>query len=159
MKKFLIVIVAIALFSSNGFSQLSSNSVTQVSSTNFNPAKKFQNMIGSWEIVGEQESGGGLEIIDSATILIRFMGEQKKILQYKIDFSRSPYWFDFSAQDTASVSNFKSLLEFVSDDTLKWQIFTDGERADHFTSRTGELFYLKRVSQKSHTASAYVSGN
>ena len=165
MKKFFIVITAIVLFSSNGFSQpgpdrisqVSSNNVNQVSSNNFSQAKKFQNMIGSWEIVGEQDSGGGLEVIDSATILIRFMGEEKKILQYKIDFSKSPYWFDFSAKDTASVSNFKSLLEFVSDDTLKWQIFADGERPDHFTSRMGELFYLKRIRPKSNIS--YSSGN
>jgi hypothetical protein len=123
----------------------------------FGQPKKFQNMIGLWEIVGEQDSGGGLQIKDSSTILIRFMGEEKTILRYNIDFSKSPYWFDFSCNDTASVSNFKSLIEFVGDDTLKWQIFTEGERADHFSSRTGELFYLKRVRPKSNTA--YYSGN
>ena len=157
MKKFFIVVAATVLFSSNGFSQLSSNSFNQVSSNNFNPAKKFQNMIGSWEIIGEQDAGGGLEIIDSATILIRFMGEEKKLLEYKIDFSKSPYWFDFKAKDTTGVSNFKSLLEFISDDTLKWQIFTDGERSSHFTSASGDLFYLKRARPK--TNNAYYSGN
>lgn len=105
-------------------------------------------MVGSWEIIGEQDSGGGLEVIDSTTILIRFMGEEKKLIQYKIDFSKSPYWFDFTAKDTTSVSNFKSLLEFVGDDMLKWQVFVDEERADHFTSRSGELFYLKRTNPK-----------
>lgn len=112
------------------------------------PAKKFQSMVGSWEIIGEQDFGGGLEIIDSATILIRYMGEEKKILEYKIDFSKSPYWFDFSAKDSTSVSSFKSLLEFVNDDMLKWQIFVDEERANHFTSTTGESFYLKRTNPK-----------
>jgi hypothetical protein len=29
---------------------------------------------------------------------------------------------------------------------LKWQIFADEGRANHFTSTTGESFYLKRVS-------------
>ena len=112
-------------------------------------------MVGSWEIVGEQDSGGGLEIIDSATILIRFMGEEKRLLEYKIDFSKSPYWFDFSAKDTASVTNFKSLFEFVNDDMLKWQVF-EGERANHFTSAAGELFYLIRARPKSNAA--YYSG-
>ena len=146
MKKFLIVVAATVLFSSGSFSQVSQASqVTQ--------AKKFRNIVGSWEIVGEQDSGGGLEIIDSATILIRFMGEEKRLLEYKIDFSKSPYWFDFSAQDTTSISNFKSLLEIVNDDMLKWQVFVDGERANHFTSATGELFYLKRVRPKSNNVS------
>ena len=149
MKKFVIVAVATVLFSSVSFGQ--------VSSVSYNQAKKFQSMVGSWEIIGEQDAGGGLEIIDSATILIRFMGEEKKLLQYKIDFSKSPYWFDFTAKDTTSVTNFKSILEFVGDDTLKWQVFSDGERASHFTSTSGDLFYLKRVRPKSTTA--YYSGN
>ena len=141
MKKFLILLSALVYFSSGSFGQ----------------ANKFQSMVGLWEMVGEQESGGGLQIKDSSTISIRFMGEEKTILRYNIDFSKSPIWFDFSCRDTATVSNFKSLIEFVGDDTLKWQIFTDGERADHFTSRSGELFYLKRVRPKSNTA--LYSGN
>jgi len=141
MKKILILLSALVYFSSGSFGQ----------------ANKFQSMVGLWEMVGEQESGGGLQIKDSSTISIRFMGEEKTILRYNIDFSKSPIWFDFSCRDTAAVSNFKSLIEFVGDDTLKWQIFTDGERADHFTSRSGELFYLKRVRPKSNTA--LYSGN
>jgi hypothetical protein len=137
---------------------LSLNSLCQATRASVStPAKKFQNLVGSWEIIGEQDSGGGLEIVDSATILIRFMGEEKKLTDYKIDFSRAPFWFDFSAKDSASTLNFKSLIEFVNDDMLKWQVFTDGERVNHFTSATGELYYLKKVRPKSNAA--YYSGN
>jgi len=108
-------------------------------------------MVGNWEIVGEQDSGGGLEVVDSSTILIRFMGQEKKLIHYKIDFTKSPYWFDFTAKDTASISNFKSLLEFVNDDMLKWQVFVDEDRVDHFTSGSGELFYLRRVAPRSNS--------
>ena len=132
MKKILVAAVVMVLVNFNGFGQ----------------AKKFQKMVGSWEIVGGQDVNGGLEVIDSTTILIRFMGEEKKLIEYKIDFSKSPYWFDFTAIDTTAVSNFKSLLEFVNDDMLKWQVFVDEERADHFTSSRGELFYLKRAAPK-----------
>lgn len=123
----------------------------------FGQARKFDRMVGLWEMIGEQDAGGRLEIVDSSTIRIRFMGDEKAILRYNIDFSKSPYWFDFSCKDTASVSNFKSLIEFVSDDTLKWQIFAEGERPTHFTARGGDLFYLKRVRPKSGTA--LISGN
>src|SRR5882757_7570547 len=85
--------------------------------------KKFQNMVGSWEIVGEQNSGGGLEIIDSSTIVLKYNGEEKKFLDYKIDFSKSPFWLDFSAKDTSSIVHIKSIFEFVNDDMLRWQIF------------------------------------
>ncbi len=144
------VLAAITLFTPGGFCQ-----AIQVNSTTL--AKKFQNMIGLWEIAGEQDAGGGLEIIDSATILIRFMGEEKKLIDYKIDFTRSPMWFDFSAKDSAATLSFKSLVEFVNDDMLKWEIFTEGERTDHFTSAKGELYYLKRAAPKSN--GALYSGN
>jgi len=101
-------------------------------------------MIGLWQIVNNQDTGGSLEIIDSTSIFIKFMGDEKRLISYKIDFSHSPYWFDFSVRDTASIQNFKSIIDFVNDDMLKWQIF-DGERSDHFTSSSGELFYLKRT--------------
>ena len=129
MKKLVIWLLVFVFLGTEGFSQ----------------TKKFRDMIGLWDIIGEQDSGGRLQVIDSSTILIRFMGEEKTILRYNIDFSKSPCRFDFSCKDTASISYFKSILEFVGEDTLKWQIFTDDEKADHFTSRTGDLFYLKRV--------------
>ncbi len=124
-----------------------------ISFASFGQAKKFQNFIGSWEIVGEQDAvGAGLEIVDSATIVLRYMGEEKKLIQYKIDLSKSPYWFDFVAKDTASETNFKSIIEFVNDDMLKWQIFVDCERVPHFTSSKGEMFYLKRSRAGANTA-------
>jgi hypothetical protein len=150
MKKIVLAITTSVFFNLISFCQ-----ATQVSNTT--GAKKFQNMIGLWEIVGEQDSGGGLEIIDSATILIRFMGEEKKLVDYKIDFTRAPFWFDFSAKDSATTVSFKSLIEFVNDDMLKWEIFTDGERTNHFTSAKGELYYLKRA--KPNSNAAYYSGS
>jgi hypothetical protein len=141
MKKLLVVAVTVLVAIMPGFGQ----------------AKKFHNMIGMWEIIGEQDAGGSLHVVDSSRILIRFMDEEKTILRYNIDFTKAPYKFNFSCRDTASVSNFYSLLEFVGDDTLKWQIFADGERPDHFTTRTGDLFYLKR--SKSKPTAALYSGN
>ena len=141
MKKLLLMAVFGISFNLNSHSQV----------------KKFQNMLGSWEIVGEPNSGGGFEIIDSSTIVLKYNGEEKKLLEFKIDFSKSPFWFDFSTKDTASVVNIKSIIEFVNDDMLKWQIFMDEERQNHFSSTKGELFYLKRARSKSNAV--YYSGN
>jgi hypothetical protein len=114
--------------------------------------KRFQNMVGTWQIAGEQNSGGTLEIIDSSTIILKYMGEEKKLIGCKLDFSKSPFWFDFSAQDSASVMNVKSIVEFVNDDMLKWQLFVDEDRADHFSSTKGELLYLRRAKPKTKVA-------
>ena len=52
--------------------------------------KKIQDIIGRWNVIGEQDPGVHLEIIDSADIVLTCMGEEKKMLNYKIDFSKSP---------------------------------------------------------------------
>jgi hypothetical protein len=135
---------------------LSSVSISQgtIASLNDIQEKKFKPMIGLWEFVDQDNSKGTLEIIDNTTILIRFKSEQKKLLNYKIDITKSPFWFDFSVRDTASIQNFKSLIDFVNEDILKWQIF-DGERSDHYSS-SEDILYLKRVRAKSNT---FVSAN
>ena len=112
----------------------------------FGQQKQFKDLVGRWEIVGEQEDSASLEVIDSSTIILSFMGEKKKIIDYKIDFQRSPIWFDFSTVDSASsIVAVKSILEMLNDNMLKWQLFLDEDRTDHFSSTKGELFYLRKA--------------
>ena len=115
-------------------------------------AKRFQDMIGRWEFVGEQNAGASLEILDSSTMVLNYMGETRKIMNIKLDFSNSPLWFDFAAQDTASIIQVKSLLE-VGDNVMKWQLFVNEDRSPHFTSKKGEILYLKRAKSNVITAS------
>jgi len=129
MKKMFIVAGVFVLFSLQGFCQ----------------SKKFQDIKGRWTIIGEQGPEISLEIIDSADMVLTYMGEEKKMLNYKIDFSKSPAWFDFSVKDTtSSILNVKSIIEIVNESLIKWQLFVDEDRPDHFSSSKGELFYLKR---------------
>ena len=117
--------------------------------------KKFGDIIGIWDIAGEQNAGASLQIIDSATIVLTYMGERKNITDYKIDFAKSPIWFDFSTKDSISTLQVKSLLQILGDDIIKWQLFVEEDRPDHFSSTKGELFYLKR--SKSNITSTVVS--
>jgi len=113
--------------------------------TGFGQQKKFKDLIGRWEIVGEQNDSASLEVIDSATIILNYMGEKKKIIDYKIDFQRSPIWFDFSTGDSSLAIVVKSLLEIMNDSLIKWQLFVDEDRTDHFSSTKGELYYLRKT--------------
>ena len=114
--------------------------------TGFGQQKQFKDLVGRWEIVSEQTDSASLEIIDSSTIILSFMGEKKKIIDYKIDFQRSPIWFDFSTTgDSSSVVLVKSLLEIMNDNMIKWQLFVDEDRTDHFSSTKGELYYLRKA--------------
>jgi len=112
----------------------------------FNQQKQFKDLVGRWEIVGEKDDSASLEVIDSSTIILSYMGEKKKIIDYKIDFQKSPIWFDFSTVDSASsIVAVKSILEMLNDNMLKWQLFLDEDRTDHFSSTKGELFYLRKA--------------
>ena len=112
----------------------------------FNQQKQLKDLIGRWEIIGAQSDSASLEIIDSSTIILNYMGEKKRIIDYKIDFQKSPIWFDFSTSgDSSSVVLVKSLLEIMNDNMIKWQLFVDEDRTDHFSSTKGELFYLRKA--------------
>ena len=111
----------------------------------FNQQKQLKDLIGRWEIIGEQGDSASLEIIDSSTIILNYMGEKKKIIEYKIDFQRSPIWFDFSTGDSSSTVMVKSLLEVMNDNMIKWQLFVDEDRTEHFSSTKGELYYLRKA--------------
>ena len=113
--------------------------------TGFGQQKTLKDIIGRWEIVGEQNDSASLEVIDSSTIILNYMGEKKRITDYKIDFQRSPIWFDFSTEDSSSTVVVKSLLEVVNDSMIKWQLFVDEDRTDHFSSTKGELYYLRKA--------------
>ena len=112
----------------------------------FGQQKQFKDLVGRWEIVGEQEDSASLEVIDSSTIILSFMGEKKRIIDYKIDFQRSPIWFDFSTGgDSSSIILVKSILEIMNDNMIKWQLFVDEDRTDYFSSTKGELYYLRKA--------------
>jgi hypothetical protein len=137
MKKLVLAAVCI-LFSIAGFTQ----------------AKKLRDMVGRWEIAGEQSAI--LEIVDSATITLTYMGETRQITNLKTDFSKSPYWFDFTTRDSSSVVQVKSLVEIIGDNMLKWQLFIDEERSPYFTASKGEILYLKK---RSNVIAATASSN
>ena len=118
----------------------------------FNQQKQLKDLIGRWEIVGEQSDSASLEIIDSSTIILNYMGEKKRIVDYKIDFQKSPIWFDFSTGDSSSTVVVKSLLEVMNDNMIKWQLFVDEDRTEHFSSTKGELYYLRKAKPVAITA-------
>jgi len=118
----------------------------------FNQQKQLKDLIGRWEIVGEQSDSACLEVIDSSTIILNYMGEKKRIVDYKIDFQKSPIWFDFSTGDSSSTVVVKSLLEIMNDSMIKWQLFVDEDRTDHFSSTKGELYYLRKAKPAAITA-------
>jgi hypothetical protein len=127
MKKMLIVF-AVSLLAIKGISQ----------------QKQLKDLVGRWEVASNQKNAACLEVIDSSNIILSYNGEKIKLTDYKIDFTKSPIWFDFSTGTGDSAVLVKSLIEVVNDTMIKWQLFVDEERTPQFSSTKGELFFLKR---------------
>lgn len=103
----------------------------------------FDNLKGSWR----NSHGAGLDIVDSNTIYIVY-GEQKKLVtRSKADFSKTPAWFDLAVKENSHLTTLKSLLLFVNDDLLQWQVFDSDTRPAYFSMNKGDMLFLKRVKE------------
>lgn len=127
--------------------------VSFIAASGISQAKKMNDLIGRWEIVGDKNNVISLEVIDSSNIVLGYNGERKKIRDYKIDFTKSPIWFDFSTiGDSASMITVESIIEIVNANMIKWQLFVDEERTPYFTTTKGELFFLRKSKDSAITS-------
>ena len=129
MKKILLIIFSVFTLSSTGFGQI----------------KKFQDLLGRWEIVGEDMPGASLEVIDSTQIFLTYQDEKKQVIDYTLDLTKSPAVFDFSLADSSGKIKVYSIIQIFGNGVMKWQLFLDEDRSYYFTASRGELMYLKKT--------------
>lgn len=110
----------------------------------FTQNRGFQQLIGKWEAVSTQNEGGGLEVVDSMKVFLVYHNEKKPIHSFKADFSKTPGWFDFTIKDSLETISLKSLILFVNDELIQWQVFDGDARPAQFASDKGEILYLRR---------------
>lgn len=117
--------------------------------TGITQTKTINNLVGAWEAIDHNNQDGGLEVIDSAQIFLVYGEHKLPVVDYYIDFSKHPCWFDFTVKEDSSFIKMHSLIQFVNDNLLQWQIF-DGDVAQedkrpvYFATDRGEMIYLKR---------------
>ena len=128
MKK---VIIALALF------------ISMIGVADAQKKYSFQNLKGSWR----NRNGAGLDIVDSNTIYIVYGTQKKLVTQSRADFSKTPVWLDLAVKDSGKVTTLKSLLLFVNDDLLQWQVFDSETRPAYFNANSGDMLFLKRVEE------------
>lgn len=117
--------------------------VTAQENASAKEAYNFNSLIGSWRT----SKGIGFDVVDSNTIYIVHGTHRKLAHTSKADFSKNPVWFDLSIRAKDQTNTLKSLLLFVSDNMLQWQVFdTEIKPASYNTGRS-DMLYLKRVEQ------------
>jgi hypothetical protein len=103
----------------------------------------FENLKGSWR----NSNGAGLDIVDSNTIYIVYGEQKRQVTRSRADFSKSPVWLDLAVKDSTHLITLKSLLLFVNEDLIQWQVFESDTRPAYFSTDKGDMLFLKRVSE------------
>lgn len=130
MKKSLLILAAIFLFST----------VTTVAQS-----KTSKDLIGKWEGTDERNDNGSLQFLDSSKVVMTMMGEKMPTALYKADFSQTPVLLDIIIDQRGQKFVMKSLIQFLDDSRLKWQVFPDGNRPKDFSDNSfGTAVILKR---------------
>ena len=130
MKKIMILCAAIILTFNLSYSQ----------------NRNIQTLVGMWECTDQQNDHGALEFLDSSKIFISYMGEKKQVINYKIDFSKTPYWFSLSIKDNDQIINIKSFLYFMDDNNIKWEILLADASGNNMIDNSSEFVMLRRKS-------------
>ena len=104
-----------------------------------------EKIIGTWEATDNADEFGSLKFLDSLNVIITIEGEALPKGIYIIDTTKKPMWLDIIIKNGDKTATIKSLFQLIDDDTIKWQIFFDGNRTNDFSKETDEdTIILKR---------------
>ena len=104
----------------------------------------IKDLYGKWEAVDSENVSGGLEIVDSTSIYLVYGDEKRKVVTYKADFAKSPVRFDFVLKNGNEDMKLNSLMQFINEDLIQWQVFEGDTQPAYFKENDGNLVYLRR---------------
>ena len=105
----------------------------------------YKNLLGKWAGTDERSQTGALEFLDSANMAMSMRGSAPRSLMYSIDYTKNPAAMDLYRDASRKGMALKCLIQLVDANTLKWQVFPDGQRPDKFDEDSpGTLIVLKR---------------
>src|SRR4029078_6361628 len=83
------------------------------SNSSWSQTKTYTDIIGKWEGKDDTEKFGRIEKIYSPSVLLEIPGEDIPKGTYKVDFSKSPIWFDVIINDGHREMILQGLLSFL----------------------------------------------
>jgi hypothetical protein len=112
--------------------------------SSFAQTRNIENLMGSWECIDQKDDRGSFEFLDSSKVYFTYMGEKKEVVNYKVDFSKTPYWFSLTLKDEKETIDIKSFLYFIDDNNIKWEVVLVDEGGKNLTDNTTEIVMLRR---------------
>ena len=117
-----------------------------LSNFSFAQNRNIENLMGSWECIDQKDDRGSFEFLDSSKVYFTYMGEKKQVVNYKVDFSKTPYWFSLTLKDEKETIDIKSFLYFIDDNNIKWEVVLVNEDGKNLTDNSSEVVMLRRKS-------------
>ena len=91
--------------------------------------RSLKDVVGKWQMAG---NFGSLEFIDSSRVETTMNGRKVASGTYTIDFSKTPLWLDVTVKQGGKSMTLKQILEFVDDNTIRWQASSTMDRPKAF---------------------------
>ncbi len=106
--------------------------------------KITEKLIGTWESIDTAQETGSIIVKNNGILLLVLSPTDSIECKYQVDTTKSPMHFDIiiEEEDGGEVNTMKSLLVFINNDTLKWEVFFDRERTPNFRGETGKDIVL-----------------
>ena len=106
-----------------------------------------KDLIGKWEGKDTRNEAGGLIFLKGNKAIVAAGGRNSPAMNYTTDFTSNPVKIDLSVHPpNGGRINLKGLLQFIDDNTIKFQIFPGGNRPNDFdTASSDDIVILKRV--------------
>ena len=95
-------------------------------------------LFGKWEGKDSTNQIGNIEFLDSNHLKLYIPNQGLYTCDYSLDTLKSPMWFDIVVKNGEQKFVLKGLVKFLSDTTLKWQIFPGMERTESFQNETSD---------------------
>lgn len=102
-------------------------------------------LIGTWEGIDSAQERGSI-VFKSDSIMLLVLSPTETIeCKFQIDTSKSPMYFDIIVEEDGEIRTMESLVLFVNNDTIKWEIFFDRARTPNFTAEaSADIVLLQR---------------
>ncbi len=106
-----------------------------------------QELVGKWQGIDNKSKDGSLIFKDKTKVALVVNGKESPYFDFSINLQKTPAPFDITVRrPDGHMVTLKTLLQFLDNNTIKWQIFEIDERPVNFNEGMKDsILILKRV--------------